>query len=222
MIHLHIPRLKETLNGDMPLGICALAVLLLPQLEFHQILSRGVFLAVFRADARHDLFIAGAVFVHILFHLAAFREVAGHLPRQVDVDKGRTAAAFPDNGVKNLHYLRDRTPHNRACHICEIFLRRVEKARPCFTVMSLEIISRSGTGLIVRHSFFQKRDQLIAGFYGKVAEFAEAHRLGNVDLPLRQPDRSQTRADIGGRLVRGENASQLIFLLAGQSVKMGF
>ena len=222
MIHLHIPRLKEPLNGDMPLGIRALAVLLLPQLEFHQILSRGAFLAVFRADALHDPLVAGAVFIHILFHLAALRKIAGHLPRQLDVDKGRTSAAFPDNGVKDFHRLRDRTPHNRACHIREIILRRVEKARPRFTVMPLEIISCGGAGFIVFHPLFQERDQLIAGLYGKVAEFAEAHRLGNVDLYLRQPCRSQAGTDVGGSLISGENASQLILLLTGQAIEMIF
>ena len=161
------------LDGNVLLRVGTFAVLLLPELELHQILPCGMLLAVLRADALHEALVAGAVIIHALFRLIALCEILRHFPRQLQVDKGRTAPALADDGVEHLDGLRHCPPHDGAGDIRKVVRRRMEKLGALPTAVGLEVVSGGGAGLVVLHPLFQKGDQLVAGFYRNVAEFAE-------------------------------------------------
>ena len=50
-------------------------------------------------------FVVGTVFLHLLVHFLALREIPCHLTGQFDIDVGRTTASFADNGIENLNCL---------------------------------------------------------------------------------------------------------------------
>ena len=157
MVYLRIAVLKQTLNRNGGERIRTAPVLLLPEQVFQQILTRGLGLAELFYLLHHTL-VPRTVFFHALFKLVALVKIPGHLAGKLNIDKGRTAAALTDDSVDHLYGLGDCAADNGACDRFKVFFRQMEITRPFNIAVSLEIIARRRTGLVIFHSLLKPRN----------------------------------------------------------------
>ena len=173
MVYLRIAAFKQSLNRNGGKRIRTAPVLLLPEQEFQQILTRG------GGDAQLSYLLHYAPVSRLIIFVLPFKPVAlvkgfGHFTGKLYIYKGRAAAALADDGVYYLHALRDGAADNGACDRLKICFRQVEITRPFITAVRLEIIAGRGARLVIFHALLKPGDECVAGFDGDVTEAGKA------------------------------------------------